>query len=112
MITNTSDNVREKEKSTGPANSGAVLKLEMYLGIDAADAKQVVTRFIPGEGPKPAEGMSKDTLVKRVAQYLKAGFRVRCVYEAGPTGFALARELIALGADCLVVRARNLEHYG
>jgi len=47
--------------------------------------------------------MTKDTLVKRVAQLLKAGFRVHCVYEAGPTGFALARELIALSADCLVV---------
>src|SRR5688572_10451905 len=56
--------------------------------------------------------MTKDTLVKRVAQLLKAGFRVHCVYEAGPTGFALARELIALGAHCLVVRPRNLERYG
>jgi transposase len=37
---------------------------------------------------------------------------VHCVYEAGPTGFALARQLIALGADCLVVRARPLERYG
>ena len=97
MITNTNDHVREANKSTGPATAGAVSKQEIFFGIDAADARQVVTRFIPGEGPKPAEGMTKDTLVRRVAQLLKAGFRVRCVYEAGPTGFALARELIALG---------------
>lgn len=60
----------------------AVLKPEIFLGIDAADLRQVVTRFIPSEGPKPAEGMTKDTLVKRVAQLLKAGFRVHCAYEA------------------------------
>jgi transposase len=71
-----------------------------------------VTRFVPGEGPKPAEGMSTTTLVKRVAGLLKDGFRVHCVYEAGPTGFALARQLIALGATCLVVRPRRLERYG
>jgi transposase len=112
MIPNNNDDVREANKSTGPATTGAVLQQEIFFGIDAADAKQVVTRFIPGEGPKPAEGITKDTLLKRAAQYLKAGFRVRCVYEAGPTGFALARELIALGCDCLVVRARNLECYG
>jgi transposase len=112
MITNNNDDVREANKSTGPAMAAAVLKPEIFLGIDAADLRQVVTRFIPSEGPKPAEGMTKDTLVKRVAQLLKAGFRVHCVYEAGPTGFALARELIALGAHCLVVRPRNLERYG
>src|SRR4051812_5548195 len=55
--------------------------------------------------------MTRETLVKRVAKLLKAGFRVRCVY-AGPTGFALARELIALGAECIVVRACKLERYG
>ena len=111
MITNNNNGVREANQSTGPAQA-AVFAGEIFLGIDAADARQVVTRFIPGEGPKPAEGMTKDTVVKRVAQLLKAGFRVRCVYEAGPTGFALARELIALGAECLVIRARNLERYG
>jgi hypothetical protein len=112
MITNNSDDVREANESTGPASMAAVSGKELFLGIDAADARQVVTRFVPGEGPKPAEGMTKETLLKRVAQYLKAGFRVRCVYEAGPTGFALARELGGLGAECIVVRARNLERYG
>jgi hypothetical protein len=66
MITNNNDDVREANKSTEPAKA-AVFAGEMFLGIDAADARQVVTRFIPGEGPKPAEGMTKATLVKRVA---------------------------------------------
>jgi transposase len=113
MITNTHSKVRKaNKKSTGLAKAAAVEAKEIFFGIDAADAWQVVTRFIPGEGTKPAERMTKDTLVKRVAQLRKAGVSVHCVYEAGPTGFALARELIALGAKCLVVRARQLERYG
>jgi transposase len=113
MITNTHSKVREaNQKSTGPAKTAAVELKEIFFGIDAADAWQVVTRFIPAEGTKPAERMTKATLVKRVAQLRKTGVGVHCVYEAGPTGFALARELIALGAECLVVRPRNLERYG
>ena len=37
---------------------------------------------------------------------------MHCVYEAGPAGFALARELSSLGVGCLVVRPRKLERYG
>lgn len=113
MKTNTHSKVREADKkSTGLANAAAVDAKEIFFSIDAADAWQVVTRFIPGEGTKPAERMTKETLIKRVAQLRKAGVSVHCVYEAGPTGFVLARELIALRAECLVVRARNLERYG
>jgi transposase len=112
MITNNNDDVRKANQSTAAATAAAVSGPEIFLGIDAADRRQVVTRFIAGEGPKPAESMTQETLLGRVRQYLKAGSRVRCVYEAGPTGFALARALLALGADCLVVRARNLERYG
>lgn len=111
MITNTNDNVREVVLSTGPV-AAAVLPREAFVGIDAADVKQVVTFITAGESPKPPQGMTRATLLKRVAQLLKAGLRVHCVYEAGPTGFSLARELIALGAHCLVVRARSLEHHG
>ena len=101
----------EKIVSTGSANAAAVSKA-LFLGLDVADARHVVTRFVPGEGAKPAEGMTGDTVMKRVGKLLKEGFRVHCVYEAGPTGFALARGLIALGAECLVVRPRKLERYG
>ena len=111
MNTNTCNNVREVVRSTAPATA-AVSSREAFLGIDAADRRQVVTQIVGSESAKPAQGMTSETLVKRVAQLLKAGFRVHCVYEAGPTGFALARELIAQGAECLVVRARTLERHG
>jgi transposase len=111
MNANNRDIVSEVKLSTASAKLDAGAK-ELFLGIDVAAARHVVTRFVPAEGVKPAEGMTSDTLVKRVAKLLKEGFRVHCVYEAGPTGFALARELIARGATCLVVRPRKLERYG
>jgi len=111
MMTNHSDITNEVKLSTGPAKTGAVAP-ELFLGIDVAAARHVVTRFVPTEGAKPAEGMTSHTLIKRVAKLLKSGLAVHCVYEAGPTGFALCRELEALGAKCLVVRPRKLERYG
>ena len=110
-ITNTNHHVCEVVRITEPVTA-AVCAAEAFVGIDAADLRQVVTVIKAGESPKPAQGMTKETLLKRVAQLLKSGLRVRCVYEAGPTGFALARDLIGLGADCLVVRARKLERHG
>jgi transposase len=56
--------------------------------------------------------MSAESLLKRVAASLREGVAVHCVYEAGPTGFALARRLIELGATCLVVRPKRLDRYG
>jgi len=112
MITNTNDNVRESELSTGAAAAAAVSTEEIFLGIDTASVRHVVARFVLGEGAKPAEGMTTATLLARVAKWRKAGARVHCVYEAGPTGFALARQLIALGATCLVVRPRRLDRHG
>lgn len=85
---------------------------EVFLGIDAAKRYQAVAKFVPGEGAKPGEKMLAETLLKRVAALVKAGVRVHCVYEAGPTGFALARQLIGAGASCLVVRPKRLERYG
>lgn len=76
------------------------------------DAWKVVTRFIPEAETRQAESMTKDTLIKRVGQLRKAGVSIHCVYEAGRTEFAFTREPIALEAECLVVRARNLEGCG
>jgi transposase len=112
MITNTSDNVREREKSTGSATAATVLTEEVFLGIDTASVRHVVARFVLGEGAKPAEGMTTATLLARVAKWRKQGALVHCIYEAGPTGFALARQLLALGATCLVVRPRRLDRHG
>jgi transposase len=112
MITNNCDEVSEASESTGPATAATVLTEEVFLGIDTAKVRHVVARFALGEGAKPAEGMTTATLLARVGKWRKAGAAVHCVYEAGPTGFALARQLLALGATCLVVRPRRLDRHG
>lgn len=112
MITNNHDEVSEQSESTGPATAATVLTAEVFLGIDTAKVRHVVARFVLGEGVKPAEGMTTVTLLARVAKWRKAGAAVHCVYEAGPTGFTLARQLLALGATCMVVRPRRLDRHG
>jgi transposase len=114
MIANNSNTVSEVKLSTGPAKAAAVSTGagELFLGIDVAKARHVVARFVPGEGVKPAEGMTTGTLVARVEKWRKSGLAVHCVYEAGPTGFSLARQLLALGATCLVVRPKRLDRHG
>lgn len=41
-----------------------------------------------------------------------ASTKVHVCYEAGPTGFHMARELIEQGIDCIVVRPGRLDAYG
>lgn len=103
-----------KEISTQRALGQATVSpgKELFVGIDTSKVWQVVTRLDPADGKKPAEKMRTETLLKRVAGWIKQGLKVHCVYETGPTGFDLARRLIALGATCLVVRAKRTERYG
>lgn len=115
MNANNSDIVSQEDNSTGPATAAAVSEAqgkELFVGIDTSGDKQVVTRLVPGEGAKPAEGMAVATLLSRITRWIKEdGWRVHCVYEAGPTGFGLHRQITALGAACLVVRPKRLERH-
>ncbi len=114
MSTNNDNNgaIGAADKSTAPASMATTaVSREVFVGIDTAKSKQVVTRFIAGEGPKPAEAMSVETLLTRIARWVKEGWRVHCVYEAGPTGFGLCRRIVSLGATCLVVRPKRLERH-
>lgn len=110
MNTNNTESKYYPAPALGQAPVSA--RSELFVGIDTAKTWQVVTRFVPGEGAKPSEKMTVDTLLKRVSGWIKQGLRVHCVYESGPTGFALARRLIAVGASCMVVRAKRTERYG
>jgi transposase len=107
-----STNVSENSTARALVQATVSTSNELFVGIDAAKHWQVITRFVPGEGVKPSEKMTVETLLKRVAGWLAQGMKVYCVYESGPTGFALARRLIALGAFCMVVRAKRLDRYG
>ena len=102
--------VSEDGESTELATTGSHGR-EMFVGIDTSKIKQVVTCLVPGEAPKPAESMTGEGLLKRIARWRAEGWKVHCVYEAGPTGFDMHRRIVALGASCLVVRPKRLERH-
>ena len=68
MNANNTDIASEVKLSTGPATAATVLSEAVFLGIDTAKRRQVVSLFVPGEGAKPAEGMNTATLLARVSQ--------------------------------------------
>ena len=70
-----------EEVSTVRALGQAAVSIEkvLFVGIDASKIWQVITRLVPGDGVKPAEKMRTDTLLKRVAGWIKQGFTVHWV---------------------------------
>jgi transposase len=77
-----------------------------YVGMDV-HKKTIALTLLPGSGGPPVEWQEPNELraVQRLARRLKreAGGEVSCCYEAGPTGYALWRQLSALGIRCMVV---------
>ena len=76
-----------------------------YAGLDVHKVEIVVALYRPG-ATDPIEWRvgTDDRSVKRLARRLleESGGRVECVYEAGPTGFVLQRQLGACGVRCEV----------
>lgn len=95
------------------SNEPAAAKAEVIiLGIDVHADKQVVVRQIDGQTPQPAQSFTKEKLLVWIARQVKSARRVVSCYEAGPFGYVLHRELLALGVENLVVRPRNWDEYG
>lgn len=73
-----------------------------FVGLDVHADSIAIAVAEPGRGePAGLATIPNDTamLLKRLR---KLG-RVKCCYEAGPTGFGLHRDLTAAGIDCVVV---------
>ncbi len=77
-----------------------------YVGLDV-HKKSIAIALLPGGGGPPVEWQEPNELraVQRLARRLKreAGEAVTCCYEAGPTGYALLRQLTVLGVRCQVI---------
>ncbi|MDF7809718.1 IS110 family transposase, partial [Pontiellaceae bacterium B12219] len=83
---------------------------EVYIGIDAHKAtNQLAYAF---EGRTQPENIGRiSTDLNRTLDAMRAFMKkhelakeqLHICYEAGPTGFVLARRLIKLGFDCIVV---------
>jgi transposase len=76
-----------------------------FVGLDV-HKDSIAIAFADGDGSSPENvaTMPNDTtmLLKRLAK-LGVGAKLRCCYEAGPTGFLLQRVLAAAGVECVVV---------
>ena len=73
-----------------------------FVGLDVHADSIVIAVAEPGRGePGNLSTIGNDTglLLKRLRRLGK----VKCCYEAGPTGFGLQRALAAEGIDCVVV---------
>ena len=75
-----------------------------FIGLDAHAGSIVVG--VADDGPPEDRGAipNDPAAVRRLVGKLRApGVRLVAAYEAGPTGYALHRQLSALGVECMVV---------
>jgi hypothetical protein len=86
-----------------PTQSKPVLK----VAIDVHPSRYVCAIQEDGSHPKPPQRFKPTEFLKWVEKKLSQGWRVVSCYEAGPFGYVLHRQLIAMGAINYVVRPRN-----
>lgn len=75
-----------------------------FVGLDVHKASiAIAVADSDGREPETVATIPNDTsaLLKRLKR-LADGGKVRCCYEAGPTGFGLQRALQAAGVECVV----------
>lgn len=77
-----------------------------FVGLDV-HKKDIAVALLPAGSKDPLEWRvaHEPTAVRRLARRLQreAGTQVHCLYEAGPCGYALQRQLVSLGLQCDVV---------
>lgn len=77
-----------------------------WVGMDAHKNSMMVAAFPPDQA-EPVEWTEDTTVeaVRRMARRLQrlSPGEMRCCYEAGPTGYALQRQLRAAGLSCTVI---------
>jgi len=79
-----------------------------HVGLDAHKAEHTVAALYPHtDADKPEESTvhNTSTKIRRMVQRIvaKAPGRVLFCYEAGVCGFALRRQILAAGAECIVI---------
>lgn len=73
-----------------------------FVGLDVHVESIVIAVAEPGRGePQVLATIPNDT--RKLLKRLRALGKVKCCYEAGPTGYGLHRDLTAEGIDCMVV---------
>jgi hypothetical protein len=105
---------RGERRSTRPARTiaaagkdAAELVEIIKLGVDTHQNSYSVARMFEGGNPQPSQNMTPEAFLKFAQKQKKLARRVVVAYEAGPFGFHLHRQLVALGIECLVVVAQD-----
>src|SRR5437762_2227788 len=84
-------------------------KADIKLGIDVHQDFYVVVVQEGGVNPKPPQRFQKQTFLRWAAKLKSEGAEMHAVYEACGFGFALQRNLSALGIHCYVVCPQKLD---
>ena len=82
------------------------------LGIDVHLDRYVVVRQIDGGAPQPPQRFSPSHFLEWAQKQTQLAEQVYSCYEAGPFGYGLHRDLLALGITNYVVRPRDWDEYG
>ncbi|MGD1087807.1 MAG: transposase [Verrucomicrobiota bacterium] len=74
------------------------------LGLDVHADTIVVVRILDQSGPQPAQKFSPPKFLEWVKKQVPLAAAVESCYEAGPFGYGLHRQLVALGIHNVVVQ--------
>ena len=94
------------------ADQAASPKLQsLKLGLDVHADTIVVVRILDHSAPQPAQKFTPAKFLAWVKTQLPLAAAVHSCYEAGPFGYGLHRELVALGVRNLVVQPVCLDEH-
>ena len=102
-ITETAEQVKETK------DKNAKIAKQILLGIDAHQNSYQVGRKIDAGGIQPVQSFRHDKLLVFASKQVQLAEKVYAVYEAGPMGYGLYRELKELGVEALVCAPECLE---
>lgn len=88
-----------------------------YIGLDVHKDSVAIAYALEGSREEPqyygtcrGSVQTAERTLRKVARKLDVEFRsLKVCYEAGPTGFVLARRLLHLGVECLVIAPTKTE---
>jgi transposase len=110
-------NKKSSDNSKAGGEQVASKLKNIKLGLDVHADSIVVVRILENSGPQPAQTFRPDKFVAWVKTQLPLADAVHSCYEAGPFGYGLHRQLVALGVQnhviqpvCLDERHKNVNH--
>lgn len=97
-------------KTNTPLNPETQVRIhQLKLSVDWHVEQFRVVRMCDGQSPQPAQRFTPASFLPYVQKQLTLADQVFVVYEAGPGGFHLYRQLTALGVTVFVVHPVKLD---